>query len=96
VQVRRLPKFVDDLTQAYAYIGDRNLKAGDRLLDQVEATIEMLGAFPELGRPREELRPGLRSFKLRRFPHILFYKLDDEGVTLLRLLHGARDQTRAF
>jgi toxin ParE1/3/4 len=94
VQVRRLPRFIDDVTDAYAYLSERNPRAGDRLLDVVEATIEMLAAFPEIGRPRDDLRPGVRSFKIRRFQHILFYRLDPEGMTLLRVLHGARDQRR--
>ena len=96
MQVRRLAKFFDDLTDAYAYLSERNPPAGDKLLDEVEATIEMPSAFPELGRPRDELRPNLRSFKLRRFQHILFYRLDHEGMTLLRLLHGARDHGRTI
>lgn len=94
MQVRRLPRFIDDLTEAYAYLTERNPRAGDRLLDVVEATIEMLAAFPELGRPRNDLRAGVRSFKLRRFQHILFYRLEAKEMTLLRLLHGARDQVR--
>lgn len=54
----------------------------------------MLAAFPELGRPRDDLQAGVRSFKLRRFQHILFYRLEAKEMTLLRLLHGARDQVR--
>ncbi|NOT42934.1 MAG: type II toxin-antitoxin system RelE/ParE family toxin [Alphaproteobacteria bacterium] len=94
LQVRRLPRFIDDLTEAYAYLSERNPCAGDRLLDVVEATIEMLSAFPELGRPRDDLRTGVRSFKLRRFQHILFYRLDAQEMALLRLLHGARERRR--
>ncbi|MFM9862372.1 MAG: type II toxin-antitoxin system RelE/ParE family toxin [Micropepsaceae bacterium] len=96
MQVRRLPRFIEDLTEAYAYLSERNPRAGDRLLDVVEATIEMLSALPEVGRPRDDLRPGVRSFKLRRFQHILFYRLDAGEMTLLRLLHGAREQRRSL
>lgn len=45
-----------------------------------------------MGRSRDELREGVRSLRLRRFPYIMFYKVNEETLTLLRLLHGARDQ----
>jgi plasmid stabilization system protein ParE len=89
--VRRLPSFIDDLTDVYAGLAAQSLRAAERLLDDVEATVDLLTVFPELRRLREELRPDVRSFKLRRFPHIVFYRFDGTGVTLLRLLHGARD-----
>jgi toxin ParE1/3/4 len=91
LRVFRRPRFVDDLTEAYAYLAERNAVTADRLLDEVELVIQLLSAFPEIGRPREELRPGVRSFRLRRFRHVLFYRLDQDRVVLLRLLHGARD-----
>jgi toxin ParE1/3/4 len=91
MRVLRRPTFVDDLSDAYAYLADRNPLAADRLLDDVEAAASLLAIFPELGRLREELRPGIRSYRLPRFQQILLYRLSDDVVILLRLLHGARD-----
>jgi toxin ParE1/3/4 len=79
------------LTGAYAYLAERSPKSADRLLDEVELVVQLLAAFPEVGRPRDELRPGIRSFRLRRFRHVLFYRFNHDRVVLLRLLHGARD-----
>jgi plasmid stabilization system protein ParE len=56
--------------------------------------VQLLAAFPEIGRPRDELRPGVRSFRLRRFRHLLFYRLTQDSIVLLRFLHGARDIQR--
>jgi toxin ParE1/3/4 len=94
VRIHRRPKFIDDLSDAYAYIGERNPQAADRLLDDVDDLIALLSAFPQLGRVRNELRAGVRSFGVRRFPYILFYRLADGDLVLLRLLHGARDIDR--
>jgi toxin ParE1/3/4 len=85
------PRFLDDLTEAYAYLADRNPASADRLLDEVELAVQLLAAFPEIGRPREELRPGIRSFRLRRFRHVVFYRRTKDQIVLLRILHGARD-----
>jgi toxin ParE1/3/4 len=79
------------LTEAYAYLAERSPQSADTLLDEVELVVQLLAAFPEVGRPRDELRPGIRSFRLRRFHHVLFYRLNRDSVVLLRLLHGARD-----
>lgn len=91
LRVFRRPRFVDDLTEAYAYLADLNPASADSLLDEVELVVQLLAAFPEIGRPREELRPGVRSFRLRRFRHVLFYRLTQDSIVLLRFLHGARD-----
>jgi toxin ParE1/3/4 len=42
-----------------------------------------------LGRARPELEAELSSFVVAR--SILFYRANDEGVVLIRVLHGARD-----
>jgi toxin ParE1/3/4 len=91
LRVFRRPRFIDDLTEAYAYLADRNPVSADRLLDEVELVVQLLAAFPEIGRPREELRPGVRSFRLRQFRHVLFYRLNQDNIVLLRFLHGARE-----
>lgn len=90
-RILRRPRFLDDLTEAYAYLADRSPASADRLLDEVELVVQLLSAFPEIGRPREELGPGTRSFRLRRFRHIVFYRRTDDEIVLLRILHGARD-----
>jgi toxin ParE1/3/4 len=48
-----------------------------------------------VGRPRDELRPGLRSAPYK--PYIVFFSYhDDEAVEIVRVLHGARDLTEVF
>lgn len=94
MQILRRPKFIDDLTDAYAYVAERDPQAADRLLDDVDALVNLLASFPELGRIRDELRPGVRSFRLRHFRHVLFYRSAGDAIVLLRLLHGARDLRR--
>ncbi len=92
LRIERLPAFNDDLTAAYFYVGERNPASANKLFDEVEATIELLSAFPQLGRSRDELRSGVRSFVIRPFRYILFYRVTDDAITLLRFLHGAREK----
>jgi len=48
-----------------------------------------LAAMPEMGRRREELAMHLRSFPVGRY--IIFYRSMQEGIEIVRVLHGARD-----
>lgn len=49
----------------------------------------MLARQPEIGEPRSEIRPHLRSFPVGNY--VIFYKLVDARVVVVRVLHGARD-----
>jgi toxin ParE1/3/4 len=93
VEVLRRPKFIDDLSDAYAYLAERNPHAADRLLDEVETLTTLLAGFPELGRVRDDLRAGVRSFRVRHSRYVLFYRVAENSLVLLRLLHGARDSS---
>jgi plasmid stabilization system protein ParE len=47
-----------------------------------------------MGAPAEELAPGLRLFTV--WNYAVFYRASDPGITILRILHGARDLPRFF
>ena len=53
-----------------------------------------LRRHPGTGSPRYGLQlgiPGLRSWPVKKFPHIIFYMVDEVSVVVLRLLHQAND-----
>jgi toxin ParE1/3/4 len=85
------PSFVDDLARSYTWIAQENLSAAERFLDIVEAAALRLTDFPDMGAPRDELRLGLRSLRVRPFKHLVFYRTEGANVVLIRLLHGAQD-----
>jgi toxin ParE1/3/4 len=47
-----------------------------------------------MGRSREELAAGLRSIVLK--PYVVFYRPLDDGIELIRILHGKRDVPDEF
>ena len=49
----------------------------------------MIADSPMIGRTREELAPGLRSFPVGN--HVIFYRSVKNGIEVIRVLHGARD-----
>ena len=48
-----------------------------------------LSRHPEIGKPRVELRTGIKSFPHKR--HIIYYMLLPEGVGIARVLHASMD-----
>ena len=48
----------EDLKRIWRYIALDNEEAADRLLLAIDAKIERLRTFPEIGTPRDEIRPG--------------------------------------
>lgn len=65
-------------------------RARDYQADLMKA-IDRLGEYPEMGRARDDLSAGCRSFPVKR--HVVYYRVDDTGVTVLRILHGRMDPT---
>ena len=60
--VHFLPRARTDLNDIWDYIAEHNLDAAERLRERIEEVCQLLAERPQLGRAREELAPGLRSF----------------------------------
>lgn len=77
-----------DLGEVWDYLSEVSEKAADQKVDRITATCQLFADTPELGRRREEFRPGVRSFPIDN--HLIFYRVGPERVDILRILHGAR------
>lgn len=81
---------VDDLTAAHEHYHAINEELGRRFLDQLDRSMDRLVMFPN-GAPPVDGFPGVRRARMRQFPHGVFYRLDHDGVLVLRVLHTRRD-----
>ncbi|MEQ8790196.1 MAG: type II toxin-antitoxin system RelE/ParE family toxin [Pirellulaceae bacterium] len=89
----------DDIDDLADYIAEENPTAARQFLDAVERTIQLLTATPELGGVfplpgRPQLRAHRISPRFRNY--IVFYESNDDGVLIVRVIHGRRDLTTAF
>jgi toxin ParE1/3/4 len=84
-----------DLLESWLFIAEENLTAADRVLQVIEQEASTLLLQPMMGRARRELGVGVRSWPTST-PYILFYVVTDEDVTVLRVLHHARDIERVL
>ena len=80
----------NDLLEAGLFIAEDSVEAADRLLDQIQSDSRTLLLQPKMGRVRDELADGLRSWPTST-PYVLFYFVEDDGITVARVLHHARD-----
>jgi plasmid stabilization system protein ParE len=84
-----------DLLEAWLFIAEENLIAADCMLDTIEQEAEILATQPLMGRARHDLAETIRSWPTST-SYILFYVAKADGVTVIRVLHHARDVQRAL
>ena len=56
-----------------------------RYIDGLETCCQQLADNPELGRPCDHIRPGLRRMEHAR--HVVFYRIEAGGIVVSRILH---------
>lgn len=83
------PRANRDLVEIGSRIAQDSPSAADKVLEAIDRRTKMLARLPKLGRRREELAPGLRSFAVG--PFVVFYRVVRNGIEVIRVLHGARD-----
>ena len=89
LRILKRPEAENDLEEIWLYIAQDNPDNADKLLDEIEETSHRLAQFTNMGRNRDELHPGLKSFPLGKY--LIFYLPISNGLEIVRVLHGMRD-----
>ena len=88
------PLAQNDLIEIWHYIADDNPERADKFLDTIGQKLNTLAENPNIGKPRDEIRPSLRSFPVGNY--IIFYFPIENGVEIIRVLSAARDIDTLF
>ncbi|WP_404405398.1 type II toxin-antitoxin system RelE/ParE family toxin [Pelagibacterium halotolerans] len=88
MKVRWSRKALDELRGQVAYIARDNEAAALRVADAINLAGERLGKL-STGRPGRQA--GTYEKLVPRLPYILVYGIDENTVTILRVIHTARD-----
>jgi toxin ParE1/3/4 len=67
-------------------------KQAKRYLVELAAGCENIARSPKLGKARDEIEKGIRSFPVAR--HIIFYRVVTECIEIARVLHASMDIKR--
>jgi len=90
----RSPEADADIYEAAAYIASNNLDAAIRWIDTIDEKLRLLAEFPGLGTAREELGRAVRSLPVGNY--LIFYRQANDGIEVVRVLHGARNLRQFF
>jgi toxin ParE1/3/4 len=88
------PEAENDLEEIWWFIAQDSPDNADRFLDRIQESCLALANFPKLGVSREELKTDLRSQPVGNY--LIFYFPPEDGIDIIRVLHGSRDMERLF
>jgi toxin ParE1/3/4 len=94
MRLLRTPAAERDLIDIWTYIATDNPDAADRLLDAIGERIRHLLDQPRMGRMRPDIAADARFLPIGNY--VVLYRLTDEVVEIVRVVHGARDVTSLF
>jgi toxin ParE1/3/4 len=84
-----------DVIELAAYIGKDSKTAANRFLDASATTFQFLAEAPQIGAlypTKNDQLSDPRVYRVKGFPrHLAFYLERQNGIEIVRVLHGARD-----
>jgi toxin ParE1/3/4 len=90
MRIRWTDSAVHDFTSICDYIEKHGSSAtARRVALSIHHQIEMLAKFPEYGRTGR--KPDTRELVLAALPYLAIYRIHEEAVEIVRILHGAQD-----
>jgi toxin ParE1/3/4 len=86
---------IQDIENIADYIASQTgLEQAEHFLSKLDAKFARITQFPGLGRPRNEILPGLRSLSIDSY--LILYAATESRVDILRVVSGYRDLTGLF
>jgi toxin ParE1/3/4 len=88
---RRAPSADYDLDDIWYRVAKESgsVERAERFIEYLTERFYLLAANPYIGRRREDLGPGLRSFPVGQY--VIIYQIAGNDVLILHVFHGGRD-----
>ncbi len=83
-----------DLEGIFDYLDSQSTQAADRFAAKFEQTCDLHARHPQIGAGSEVYASMLRHFTV--WNYAIFYRPVDDGIELIRIIHGARDIPKLF
>jgi len=84
-----------DLEDIFDYTLDEfGFDQAEKYLLEIEEIFQNLIVNPQIGKKRDEIKQGLYSFP--KDNHIIFYRILDNHIRIVRVLHVSRDVPKYF
>jgi toxin ParE1/3/4 len=83
-----------DLNEIIEYIARDKPGAAARHTDRLEDACRTLADNSDIGTPRDDLILNLRCFSVGNY--VIYFRPTPDGIDVVRVLHGSRDETQLF
>jgi len=84
-----------DLEEIFEYTENKfGIDQAIKYLQEFDVLFNHLVQTPALGKERNEIKNGLRS--IPKGSHVVFYRIMNDKIRIVRILHGMRDLPRFF
>jgi toxin ParE1/3/4 len=80
-----------ELDEILGFVAERSPLGAKHVEARFRRAFDLIVRHPEAAQ-RLEQRPDVRRLPLARFPYVIYYEVAKDQVTVLRILHGAREQ----
>lgn len=84
----------EDLLDIWQYIAIDSIESADSFVDFIYENCKKLSSYPEIGRKRDELIPGIRYLPIKRY--LVFYRIKEKNVEVVRIVSAYRDLDLLF
>lgn len=83
-----------DIEDIWAFIARKSIRQANSFLDTLCSKFASLAKHPLMGTPCLEIAPNLRLIVVKN--HVVFYRQFENGIEVVRILHGARNIESLF
>jgi toxin ParE1/3/4 len=94
VKIRWLNLALTDLDNIFEFITEDNPTAARKVVRQIWESVEMLKDQPKMGRPGRVAET--RELIINNTPFIVPYRVKDNTIQILRVIHSARKWPATF
>lgn len=79
-----------DVQRLHDFLAEKTPDAARRAVEAIREGVKMLGKFPQMGRPVEEMLPEYREWVIEfgQGAYVVLYHIDASEVVLLAIRHG--------
>jgi toxin ParE1/3/4 len=88
---RLSPEAEAELDEIWWYIAQESgsTDTARKVIASITRRFDLLARYPRLGRRRDDLRPGLRSYPAGNY--LIIYRIAEHNVLIVHVFHGRRD-----
>ena len=84
------PQSLRDVARMHDFLAPKSRDAAKRAVKAIRLGVKLLGKFPEMGRPVEELPEEFREWVIEfgSGAYVALYRYDGKEVVILAIRHG--------